>query len=261
VLACALAWATLPGLAEGAGPKPVVKTAARAAKASGPVAASHGWHVALAGQAAPVDAHGRPMLVLVALNTSERVTLTANNDHGGFSAPDLDRAAHLLRDPRTGNEHPVDPHALDLVYRVASHFSTPEVRVISGYRTPRPGSHSNHGRGRATDLVFPGTSDDEVARFARQLGFVGVGVYPVSGFVHLDVRERSYFWVDSSGPGKKNRERGILSDLAAKSDARALSRGEHAVPPFLVSADVDGALATARSGTAPAAVEDEDVDD
>jgi uncharacterized protein YcbK (DUF882 family) len=202
------------------------------------------------------------MLTLQALNMPDHVTVAASSDHGGFSAEDLDRAARVLRDPRTGNEHPVDPRVLDLVYRVAVHFSAHEVRIISGYRTPRNGSHSNHGRGRAIDLVVPGASDEEVARFAREQGFVGVGVYPVSGFVHLDVRERSYFWVDTSGPGKRNRTRGILGDLAAKSDARALARGEHGIGPFLISTDVDAALAQVAGNTTNApAIEDDDVDE
>jgi uncharacterized protein YcbK (DUF882 family) len=205
------------------------------------------------------------MLTLQGLNIPDRVSLTASSDRGGFSAEDLDHAAHVLRDPRTGNEHPVDPRVLDLVYRVAVHFAAPEVRIISGYRTPHAGTHSNHGKGRAIDLVVPGASDEDVARFAREQGFVGVGVYPTSGFVHLDVRERSYFWVDNSGPGQRNRTRGILGDLAAQSDARALGRGEQSIPPFTVATDVDAALAHLRAGSAPApnapTVEDDDVDD
>ncbi len=202
------------------------------------------------------------MLTLQALNIPDRVTMPASSERGGFSAEDLDRAAHVLRDPRTGNEHPIDPHLLDLVYRIATHFDAHEVRVISGYRTPRNGRHSNHARGRAIDLVIPGASDEEVAKFAREQGFAGVGVYPTSGFVHLDVRDRSYFWVDYSGPGKRNRTRGILGDLAAKSDARALARGEHGVGPFAISTDVDAALAEARSANgATNGAPDEDDDD
>lgn len=224
------------------------KTAARlpaasakrpAAVPTGPIAASRGWHALPAGRTAPLDANGRPQLVLQALNHTDHTTLTAASDRGGFSALDLDHAAHVLREPSSGNEHPVDPRVLDLVYRVATHFNAPEVRIISGYRTPRNGSHSNHGKGRAIDLVVPGATDEEVAKYARDQGFCGVGVYPVSGFVHLDVRERSFFWVDSSGPGKKNRTRGILADLAARSDQSALSRGEHPVSPFGIGSDVD----------------------
>lgn len=203
------------------------------------------------------------MLTLASLNTRDRVTLAASSDRGGFSAEDLDRAAHVLRDPRTGNEHPVDPRVLDLVYRVAVHFGAHEIRVISGYRTPRGGRASNHGKGRAIDLVVPGAKDEEVARFAREQGFVGVGVYPVSGFVHVDVRERSYFWVDSSGPGKRSRRRGVLADLASKSDARAVARGEPAIGPFSISTDVDAALASMADEVGPfaPAIDDDDDDD
>jgi uncharacterized protein YcbK (DUF882 family) len=263
VVACS---ALAPAVARGQGHKPG-KTAARAPAAAPkhPAAAapSRGWHAPPAGRAAPVDGAGRPLLVLQALNADERVTLTPMSERGGFSAEDLDRAAHVLRDHHTGNEHPIDPRVVDLVYRVASHFSAAEVRIISGYRTPRPGSHSNHGRGRAIDLVIPGAADEEVARFAREQGFVGVGVYPTSGFVHLDVRERSYFWVDYSGPGKKNRTRGILGDLAVKSDTRALARGERAVGPFTIATDVDAALAARAGAHAPSAPpsEDDDNDD
>lgn len=241
-----------------AAPKP--KTAPPPAKPQA-IAASRGWHAAPPGKTAPLDAQGRPMLVLTALNTQEHAALAATSEQGGFSALDLDRAAHVLREPSSGNEHPVDPHVLDVVYRVATHFSVPEVRIISGYRTPRNGSHSNHGRGRAIDCVFPGVADEEVAKYAREMGFVGVGVYPVSGFVHLDVRERSYFWVDSSGPGKKNRTRGILGDVAARSDARAAARGEHGVSPFGLGTDVDAALAAAQGPTGGPASEDDDTDE
>ena len=61
-------------------------------------------------------------------------------------------------------------------------------------------------------------------RELRVAGFVGVGVYPTSQFVHVDIRPRSYFWVDFSGPRMKNRERGIRGDLAAKSDAAAAAK-------------------------------------
>jgi hypothetical protein len=105
----------------------------------------------------------------------------------------------------------------------------------------------------------PGAGDDEVATFARELGFVGVGIYPTSGFVHVDVRDRSYFWVDSSAPGRRNRERGILRDLAVRSDAAAADRGERGTAPFAIATDVDAALKNLRAH--PAAEPDADEDD
>ena len=220
-----------------------------------------GWH-APGAQSAPVDASGRPLLVLRSLSRNDKVELTSATDAGGFSARDLDRAAWVLRS-MSGDAYPVEPRTLGVIYRIQTHFEASEIRVVSGYRVPRGGSLSNHGRGRAIDFVVPGASDADVASFARGLGFVGVGVYPTSHFVHVDVRPQSYFWVDYSGPGKRNRERGILRDLAMASDRRALERGERGVEPFAIGVDVDvaaSARAERAASDAPASGVDDDDD-
>lgn len=263
-LCAATASVTAPASAEPAKPASAAAhapAAPAAAKRPAPqaVRASRSWHTPTPGKTAPVDANGRPLLVLQGLNIPDRVELTPRSERGGFSAEDMDRAAHVMRD-HSGNEHPIDPRLLDLVYRIEAHFHAHEIRIISGYRTPHGGATSNHGKGRAMDLVVPGASDIEVAKLAREEGFAGVGIYPVSGFVHVDVRERSYFWVDTSGPGKRSRVRGILGDVAAKSDAQALARGEHSVGPFHVGTDVDaviGSTALAANAAPPLVEEDE----
>ena len=206
----------------------------------------------------PRDPTGRPMLALSALNRTESLAIPVTGEQGGFAAGDLDEVAHLLR-AMNGDEHPIDPRTLAIVYRIETHFAAPEIRVVSGYRIPKPGSRSNHGRGRAMDIVVPGVPDEEVARFARDLGFVGVGVYPASQFVHVDIRPRSYFWVDYSGPHMRNRELGILGDLAAQNDAAARARGETPIEPFGIATNVDDALDTReRSGSVAAGQDDED---
>ena len=240
-------------------PKPARPPVAK--RAAGPVPASRTWHTATPGKAAPNDERGRALLVLQGLNIPDRIELTPRTERGGFSAEDLDHAAHIMRDS-SGNEHPIDPRLLDMVYRLQVRFHAHEIRIISGYRTPRGSATSNHGKGRAMDLVVPGASDEDVAKFAREEGFAGVGVYPVSGFVHVDIREHSYFWVDTSGPGKRSRIRGILADVAAKSDAQAVARGERSVGPFHLGTDVDqtiGSTAVA-SHTPPPPDEDDDGD-
>ncbi|WP_394828463.1 YcbK family protein [Pendulispora albinea] len=219
------------------------------------------WHAPTPNKLAPVDEEGRPMLAIYSLNTNERIEMAAAGERGGFSARDLDRAAHVLREPASGCEHPMDPRLLDLAYRIQSFFRAQEIRVVSAYRAPRRHRRSNHGLGRAIDMIVPGATDEEVAKFARELGFVGIGVYPSSGFVHVDVRQRSYFWVDRSGPGRRNRERGILGDLAARSDSQAVTRGERPTPPFNPLGDVDAWL-RARAPHAPSQMPpDEDDED
>jgi uncharacterized protein YcbK (DUF882 family) len=218
-----------------------------------------GWHAPSTREASR-DASGRPMLVLTTINHGETLAIPSSTEDGTFDAADLDRAAHLLRSA-SGDEHPVDPRTLGLVYRIETHFDVPEIRVVSGYRVPKPGSRSNHGKGRAVDLVVPGVADEEVAGFVREMGFVGVGVYPTSQFVHVDIRPRSYFWVDFSGPHMKNRERGILGDLAAKSDAAAVARGRAPIEPFVVATDVDAALRARGMAVASAQAEDDEDED
>ncbi|MCA9601481.1 MAG: DUF882 domain-containing protein, partial [Myxococcales bacterium] len=113
-----------------------------------------------------------------------------------------------------GSSRPIHPRLLEVLHRAVEHFNVPYVHVISGYRPDR--ASSRHTQGRAVDVVFPGVSDRRLAAYLRQQGFVGVGIYPVSGFVHLDVRARSYFWVDRSGPEEANRAHGILAELARR---------------------------------------------
>jgi hypothetical protein len=162
------------------------------------------------------------------INTGERIELLPQRVDGGFGSEDLQRAAHALRDHKSEKECPTDARLLDLTYQIEVHFQAKAVRIISAFRTP-PRRHSRHGTGRALDLVIPGTKDDEVAKFARSLGFVGVGLYTRSGFVHLDSRPKSYFWVDTSGPGQRGRMVQVYAKAAATADAKALERGE--TPP------------------------------
>jgi uncharacterized protein YcbK (DUF882 family) len=218
-----------------------------------------GWHAADSSKTAPIDDQGRQMLTLYTINYEETLSVPALSDDGGFRARDLDRVAHALRS-KSGIQHPVEPRTLNIIYRIQRKFSAPEIRIISGYRTPKKGNHSNHGKGRAIDFIVPGIPDADVAQYAREVGFVGVGIYPTSQFVHVDVRPRSYFWVDYSGPGKRNREKGILSELALWSDQQASARGERGIEPFAVMPDVDKAAEAQKSAISDMS-EEEDEDD
>lgn len=260
----AAAVAVYASTALGAGPakstkKPAAKKKSTAKVMAGYKKAVRNWHATDPDTKQPVDASGRPELAIYSLNTRDKMVMRAATDHGGFSTRELDRLSYVLREPSTGNQHPIDPSLVDLVYRIQTHFHAPEIRVVSCYRTPKRSLSSNHGRGRAIDIIVPGATDEEVARFTREQGFVGVGIYPTSGFVHVDVRSRSYFWVDSSAPRHRNRERGILGDLAKKSDAAAVARGERGAPS-LALASVDSWLHAQNQDADQASEEDEDVD-
>lgn len=209
---------------------------------------------------APTDERGRPALVLEVLNSGERIEVPAHREDGGFRAYDADLVAHRLRDTRTGDEFPIEPALLDLVYQVQTHFHAGAIRVVSGYRTRKATGRSNHGRGRAIDVVVPGAKDEDVAAFVRSRGFVGVGLYPTSGFVHMDVRPSSYYWIDRSGPGQPNREQGTLAREASQNDANASAAGRKPHPAWSEpSSDVDAVWGGA--GVASPRLEADDSED
>ncbi len=223
------------------------RNAAKITAARAPVSAAYresvrAWHEA-SGHASPIGPRGEPCLLLVNLNEKERASLCPLPDGGGFSTSDREAAALLFREPGSDNTHPVHPRLLALLLDIQEHFHAGEVRLLSGYRSPWEGN-SNHGKGRAADIVVPGASDDAVAAYARGLGYVGVGIYPTSHFVHVDVRDASYFWVDASAPGRPHRERGILAALAKESDERAKARQERQTFGPVVRADASGWLAS-----------------
>jgi hypothetical protein len=59
--------------------------------------------------------------------------------------------------------------------------------------------------GHAIDFAVRGVPTEVVRDFCNTLKDVGVGYYPKSGFVHLDVRNANARWVDESGPGEPPR--------------------------------------------------------
>lgn len=168
-----------------------------------------------------------PPMVLRPVNRGGEFSMIPD-DTGVWTADALNTMRDALAYKENGETTPIHPRLLDIVYRAVKRFNAPYVHVISGYRPAR--AASRHGQGRAIDFVLPGVSDRALADFLRRQGFVGVGIYPLSGFVHVDVRAQSYFWVDPSGPGASQRTRPILRELAKQQDRRARLRNEYAVP-------------------------------
>lgn len=139
------------------------------------------------------------MLTLLNLHTGERVR-TEYWSKGRYQREGLREINRLLRDHRTGATHPIDPKLLDLLHALTRKVgSRSPVHVISGYRSPesnawlreRDGSgvaqNSFHTQGKAIDLRVPGLSLRNVQRAALSLRGGGVGYYPDSDFVHVDV--------------------------------------------------------------------------
>lgn len=118
---------------------------------------------------------------------------------GCLIPPSLERINHLLRDYRTGEVKEIDVRLLDLLNALSrTAVEARPYHVISGYRSPRTNAllranghgvaeHSQHLLGRAIDVRVPGLPLRELYRAAVSLKAGGVGIYPASDFVHVDV--------------------------------------------------------------------------
>jgi Bacterial protein of unknown function (DUF882) len=91
---------------------------------------------------------------------------------------------------------------------VSDHFGSRRLEIISGFRpytSTQYTAHSNHNIGHAMDFRVVGVPNEVLRDYCRTLKNVGVGYYPNSTFVHLDVRSSSAFWIDYSRPGEPPR--------------------------------------------------------
>jgi uncharacterized protein YcbK (DUF882 family) len=120
-------------------------------------------------------------------------------DNGAYVPAALAAVNHVLRDYRNGEVHTIEPRLIDLLTTLAGRVEgVGPFEVISGYRSPATNAmlhaHSDgvakgslHMQGLAIDIRLPGVGLDRLHRAALSLAGGGVGYYPVSDFVHVDV--------------------------------------------------------------------------
>ena len=109
---------------------------------------------------------------------------------------------HFLRDHRTQDVSSYDPREFDVLHSVLAKLGRQNsiIDVVCGYRTPwsnnflrtRSAStgvaqHSQHMLAKAIDLRIPGVPTAKLRDVALSLQAGGVGYYPTSQFVHVDV--------------------------------------------------------------------------
>jgi LysM repeat protein len=115
---------------------------------------------------------------------------------------------------KTKYEKLLHPRLIHMIQRTAERFPGKTVELISGFRPRKPGHReSMHNLGRALDFRLRGVDRKELYEFVKQLPKVGAGYYPNSVFVHMDVREKSTFWVDFSGIGEPARYGKAVADI------------------------------------------------
>ncbi len=152
-----------------------------------------------------------PPVELYTLNTHESYVLRPDNS-GRFGASELAGWTRFLRCHHTGRSHAMAWRVAPLLYDTARHFGLRRVLVVAGYRAPRIARQkgnpaSPHKDGRACDFRIDGITIEALRDYLRAAyNYIGVGYYPNSNFVHLDVgRKSNVYWVDTSAPGQSAR--------------------------------------------------------
>jgi uncharacterized protein YcbK (DUF882 family) len=110
------------------------------------------------------------------------------------------RLNYFLRDHNTQDVIAYDPREFDLLHDVLIRLRRPSatIEIVCGYRTQETNDilrassqgvaeHSQHVLGHAIDIRIPGSTTARIRNAALSLNEGGVGYYPTSHFVHVDV--------------------------------------------------------------------------
>lgn len=157
-----------------------------------------------AAPAAPAAAPGERILRLHNTHTGESLR-TVFWAEGQFIPDALQDVNKLLRDHRNNKIAAIDPQLLVLLDRISAQFGDhPTFQVISGYRSPETNEmlhentngvakHSLHMEGKAIDVRIVGQDLAKLHKAAMAARAGGVGYYPDSQFVHMDVGRVRYW--------------------------------------------------------------------
>lgn len=138
-------------------------------------------------------------LRLYNLHTGEHLNVVyrIGNQYQPAGVQQLDE---FLRDWRTDSVRDYDVREFDLLHALLLKLNDPNgvIDIVCGYRTARTNEwlrdhghavalHSQHIQAKAIDIRVPGFSAAAVRNAALSLHRGGVGYYPRSNFVHVDV--------------------------------------------------------------------------
>lgn len=135
---------------------------------------------------------------LLNLHTGDRFNEVYFAD-GKYVPGALAEAMRVLRDWRNGEEHVMDPGLFDALHAINTRLETNQpFQIISGYRSPKTNaamhakssgvaSNSQHTQGKAVDVRIQGVDLNNLHKAALDVSAGGVGLYPTSNFVHVDV--------------------------------------------------------------------------
>ncbi len=144
------------------------------------------------------DSHDH-LLLLYNTHTAERIEIVYRR--GEAYIPDaLAKLDFFLRDHRTGDVRHFDPRLYDILSDLTTSVGHPggEIDIVCGYRTSSTNEslrartagvakNSLHIQAEAIDLRMPGIDTFKLRKAALGLARGGVGYYPHSDFIHVDV--------------------------------------------------------------------------
>ena len=119
--------------------------------------------------------------------------------NGEYVDSALDEINRFLKDFRTGEITEMNPQLLDLLHDVRNELGSEEAyEVISAYRSPETNEmlrattagvakKSQHLKGNAIDVRLRGVRTTKLRAAALRMERGGVGFYPRSDFVHMDM--------------------------------------------------------------------------
>jgi LysM repeat protein len=152
-------------------------------------------------------------------------------------------------------DHPGAPERLlRLIVDVSNTFGGRPIHIVSGYRTTSFFRDSRHKTSQAMDFMVLGVPNAVARDYLMTLDNVGVGYYPNSTFLHLDVRPHATHWTDFAGPGEAPRKtpHGTPQTPVDFDElAEQAAEGNHTPEP--ATHDSDSAPAPAAPETAPSA--------
>lgn len=177
---------------------------------------------------------GVAKLYRVASGEKRRIRLV--DRFGRVRRPALRRLRHLLRPKRARQRKAPHPRLVRLMAQVSDHFGGRPLSIISGYRRPGGSTSpsSRHVKAQAVDFRVQGVPLEAVRDYCRTFDHVGVGYYPRSHFIHLDVRRANAYWVDWSKPGQPpmlRKPADLRENAEAKPTDDAQVDGERSQPP------------------------------
>lgn len=148
--------------------------------------------------------HRERVLTFYNTHTTERLNVVYWVQ-GQYLSESLAEINYILRDHRTDQIKSIDKQLLDLLFALRTELNTNQpFHIISGYRSPKTNAflHANssgvaenslHLIGKAIDIRTPNRPLSALCKAALALKAGGVGYYPKSDFVHVDVGRVRYW--------------------------------------------------------------------